>query len=141
MAIAYVVMETSFEYNDEIYHTGESPGGNPFKVFRKRDVAEKEAAKKSKDFFTNSLSFRSLAYEESEIFVGDWKRMYLAFEGGEDALKTSEVMEEGLPDIFESEEEGREFIEKMTDEQFAFFLKNCYCGTEPFSVSEVDLED
>jgi hypothetical protein len=139
MAVAYVVMETSFEYNDEIYHMGESPGGNPVKVFRKRDMAEKEAMEKSKNFFINGIPLGSLAYDEGDVLVTEWGRLFLEFEG-EDSIKTSEVMEEGLPDIFESEEAGRDFIEKMTDAQFEFFLRRCYCGPEPFSVVEVDLD-
>ena len=141
MAVAYVVMQTSFEYNDEIYHTGESFSGNPTKIYRNRESAELEAAKQSKRFFISNYTLGSLAYEESEILVENWKSLYLSFEGGEDALKTSEVMEESLPDIFEDEEAGKKFFKKMNDAQFSFFLKNCYCGSEPFSVVEVELED
>jgi hypothetical protein len=44
MPTGYVISEKSFEYNDEIYYTGEDDGGTPQKVFLDRFKAEQELA-------------------------------------------------------------------------------------------------
>lgn len=43
--IGYVVLQKGFEYNDEVYSTTESGGGNPHKIFFTKEGAEEEVEK------------------------------------------------------------------------------------------------
>ena len=43
--IGYVVLQKGFEYNDEIYSSSESGGGNPHKIFFTKEGAKEEVEK------------------------------------------------------------------------------------------------
>jgi hypothetical protein len=46
----YVITELSFEYNDEIYYTGEAEGGEPVEAYSSKESADKACNLKTKDW-------------------------------------------------------------------------------------------
>ena len=68
MSKVYIVMEKSFEYNDEIYYTPESGGGNPENVFTDKEKAEQFARQKNVEFM-KAHNPSEFSYEPSLEFL------------------------------------------------------------------------
>ena len=79
---AWVIQKKGFEYNDEIYHTPESEGGTPIKVFLNYEKANEEYVRYEKDswistdmcnyFYSNETSgkdIRDIARRYPEQFT------------------------------------------------------------------------
>ena len=66
----YVICESGFEYNDEIYHRPESEGGKPVFASADRDVAEAKCEDMNFKFFLKEFGeLRSYFYDVDEQFT------------------------------------------------------------------------
>ena len=65
----YVILETSFEYNDEIYHSPESGGGHAVICSENKEAIEKECeARNFSQFISNFCELSEYFYDVEEKF-------------------------------------------------------------------------
>lgn len=64
--IGYVVLQKGFEYNDEVYSTTESGGGNPHKIFFTKEGAEEEVEKMNIEEFKQT-NITQYSYDIEDI--------------------------------------------------------------------------
>lgn len=64
---AYVLLETSYEYNDEIYSTGESLGGSPLGVYMNKKDAEEAMKEKVIDAMRDGLELSAYYYDVADL--------------------------------------------------------------------------
>ncbi len=106
MANVFIVMENSFEYDDERYHSPECGGGKPLQAFTSEAKAEAFATKKNIEELRDLLagkSYRglgSMGYDPDEVFT--------------DPDKAAEILGVDVDDLMEFETS-----EKLSDEQLS----------------------
>lgn len=64
---AYVIMRTSWEYNDEVYHSTEDDAGHPLKVFLNKKKAEDFAIEETIKAWTHEDAFSGKFYNLEDI--------------------------------------------------------------------------
>jgi hypothetical protein len=65
----YVILETSFEYNDEIYHSPESGGGHAVICSENKEAIEKECeARNFSQFISNFGELNQYFYNPDDVF-------------------------------------------------------------------------
>lgn len=76
---AFVVTETSFEYNDEVHSVGDVEGGTPLVVYESRDDARQHIKQLTVDWLREQCRLTDYGYETSSIYSR--KPSFLSMEG------------------------------------------------------------
>lgn len=100
----YVVVESDFEYNDEIYR--QNDGSNPVKAFRKEENAEKLCFEKNCEFVENN-DLGSYGYGADDVFSDEQRILELTGVDADEDFYDSNYSS-AFRDL--SEEEKREFL-------------------------------
>jgi hypothetical protein len=134
----YMIAEIGYEYNDEVYHRPESGGINPVALYRDRQKADAEAARRTLAY-ARGADLRYYGYEVEDILRGGRyeKTSRRAFE---------DLMNKYVPEFDLSNTEGwkgfvdiENAVKQMTDEEVVELLS--YTTLNFFEVREVVLED
>jgi hypothetical protein len=135
----YMVAEIGYEYNDEVYHRGESDSIIPVVLYRDQQKAEAVAAQKTLDHLRSEELF-NYAYSLEDMMSYDNRRNKAQKRALEDLINKYD------PDFDMNEAKGWEAMEtvdavvkKMTDDDIVAFL--AFTNLAFFEVREVVLED
>lgn len=131
MADYYVVLENSFEYNDEIYSPPECGGGKPVKVFTSNEKAQEHCDKLNLEFARedNHLIFNT-SYD-FDFFDGDKESM----DKLEAIFQKYGMTIDDLEDYENRDKFMKNIRSKMTDEELKIFVQNL--KDVPYSVYTV----
>jgi len=88
----HVVVETSFEYNDEIHSVGESEGGTPRGVFENVADAKESMKTLTVEFLRNWKDLCGFGYGMDEIYSRRPKFIVFSGVGGSTAEQDEEFM-------------------------------------------------
>lgn len=133
MSKIYVITELSFEYNDEIYYTGESEGGEPVEAYSSQESADKACDLKTKDWVTNLLTedyygLSSYAYDlDGLLNVGKFSNLTGISE---------EELEKAWDEVWSGEKEVK--LNKLLGDNIDATIQSL--NIRPFRVTEINLK-